>query len=144
MSLRNVYFVNVTLASFEFDALSVFPLSMIVIASICDKNKTQNDFCFQHYEINVIILTLQPKITQEEQSARPCGIHPPHRDSCQVTQSAMLSSWLGQGCGMTEEAAVFQTSCFFQNKAPSHFPISGRPRRKRTVFTESSGKQTAL
>lgn len=57
VSLRNVYFVNVTLASFEFDVLSMFPLSMIVIASICDKNKTQNDFCFQHYEINVIILT---------------------------------------------------------------------------------------
>lgn len=46
--------------------------------------------------------------------------------------------------GRTEEAAVFQTSCSFQNKAPSHFPISGTPKRNRTVFIKSSEKQTVL
>lgn len=46
--------------------------------------------------------------------------------------------------GMTEEAAVFQTSCSFQNKAPSHFPISGTPKRNRTDFIKSSEKQTVL
>lgn len=113
-----------TLSFFEFSALSVLPISMVIIVSICDKNKRRTIFFAfqQHHEINVIILTLQPKITQEEQSARPCVTHPSPLDSCQVTQSAMLSSWPGDGAvalafpdsGMIEEALEVQISCNFQ------------------------------
>lgn len=72
VSLKNVCVVNMTLGSFEWNVLSVIPMSVMTVVSICDKNKHKMISAFpQHHEMSVISLTLQSKITQEEQSARP-------------------------------------------------------------------------
>lgn len=46
--------------------------------------------------------------------------------------------------GMTEDAVVFQISCYFQSKEPLHFTISNMPKRERMVFIKSSKKYTVV